>query len=381
MTTITATERAEMRKLLLAHGERASGLTDDQLIERAAALDNGTHHPAPVEQIAAPTAPKPAAEPVATAPTTAPDTSAQLAALQQLLATLATPAPAIDEKQIIALIDRHAATPRPVSVTINHYQKTEPKTIEGAHPAMAEVLDILDVYPLTGVSPYLVGGAGSGKTTLAIQIAAALELDFYSTGAVMDKFELLGFVDANGVYQESALYKAFTRGGLFLFDEIDSSDAGALVAFNQLLANGKYTFPNGITEHKHPAFKAIAAANTIGTGATRRYVGRAPLDGATLDRFHQIEMGYDENIERAMAHNAAASVAADYTAKTIDYWIAKVKEVRTKLETIAPDVLITPRATQRGAALLAKGWDFDRVAETVLLVHLTKDQAKRLKEV
>jgi len=374
MTNINATQRAEFRKLLLAHGERPTGLTDDQLAQRAAELTEGEGEPTPAAE---PTPPP--ATPIVPAAAT---NDAVTSAMTQLLAALSTNSGGANSEELAALAQRveelETNPARQINITVQRLEKAQPVTIEGAHPALADVLDVLEIYPLTGVSPYLVGGAGSGKTTLAIQTAEALELEFYSSGAVMDKFELLGFVDGHGVYQESALFKAYTTGGVFLFDEIDASDAGALVAFNQLLANGVYTFPDGNTHKKHPEFKAIAAANTIGTGATRRYVGRAPLDGATLDRFHVIEVAYVETIERAMAYTAANAINGEFDRALVDSYIGEVFHHRIALADIAPDILITPRATARGAALLAKGWEFDRVVDSVLRSQLTADQKARL---
>ena len=44
----------------------------------------------------------------------------------------------------------------------------------------------------------LVGPAGSGKTTMAENIAQELGLDFYFTGALMHEYKLTGFIDAHG---------------------------------------------------------------------------------------------------------------------------------------------------------------------------------------
>lgn len=69
----------------------------------------------------------------------------------------------------------------------------------------------------------MVGPAGSGKTTIASQVAQALGLDFYCYGAISQAFEFLGYYDANGKYVETDFYRAFKHGGLVLMDEMDAS--------------------------------------------------------------------------------------------------------------------------------------------------------------
>ena len=135
-----------------------------------------------------------------------------------------------------------------------------------------------------GINQMLVGPAGSGKTTLAAQVAQALNLEFYFTGALQTKYDIIGFIDGNGIYHRTAFRNAFENGGVFLWDEIDSSDARAMVAFNSALENDTADFPDGNVK-RHPDFISIASANTYGRGADRMYIGRNHLDAATLDRF------------------------------------------------------------------------------------------------
>lgn len=145
----------------------------------------------------------------------------------------------------------------------------------------------------------LVGPAGTGKNHLCKQVADAFNLEFYFANAVTQEYKLTGFIDANGVYHETQFFKAFTQGGLFMFDELDASDPEVLVIFNAALANGYFDFPTG-REYANENFRVIAAANTTGNGASYEYVGRNQLDAATLNRFGLIRIGYSERIENAM---------------------------------------------------------------------------------
>lgn len=145
------------------------------------------------------------------------------------------------------------------------------------------------------VNVLLLGPTGSGKTETSKKVAKDLELDFYYCNAVLDEFKLTGFMNAMGHYQPTPFYEAFTKGGLFLFDEMDASIPEALLTINMALANGEMNFPNGLKQ-KHKDFKVIATANTI-KGANINYTGRNQLDAASLNRFACLELDYDTNVE------------------------------------------------------------------------------------
>lgn len=185
-----------------------------------------------------------------------------------------------------------------------------------------------------GHYPYLVGPAGTGKSFIAEQVAKVLNLDYHATNCVMDEIQLKGFIDANGTYHETAFYRAFVNGGLFLLDEMDASDANALNLLNQALANKTFEFPNVGTVKAHPDFHCIATGNTYGTGADSVYIGRNQQDGANLDRFAMIPVGYDREIELAMTNNDTALV---------DF----VEDFRTACETTGINCLATYRAIKR----------------------------------
>jgi len=148
----------------------------------------------------------------------------------------------------------------------------------------------------------LVGPAGSGKNHTLEQVSQALNLDFYFSNAITQEYKLTGFVDAHGKYQETEFYKAFSKGGLFFFDEIDASSPESLIVVNAALANGYFDFPNGRID-AHENFRVVAAANTFGHGADMVYVGRNQLDAATLDRFAVMTFEYDEQVEKTLAYD------------------------------------------------------------------------------
>lgn len=230
------------------------------------------------------------------------------------------------------------------------------------HEVFADIMACLTVRE----NVYLVGGAGSGKTTVAAQAAEALGLPFYSTGAVGMAYQLQGFINAEGKYMETDLYKAYVGGGVFLFDEIDASSAQALLAFNAIAANDLAAFPCG-TVKRHEDFVIIAAANTFGNGADAQYVGRSQLDAATLDRFAFIAMDYDEELELAISPCEA--------------WTKYVQQVRAKVSEHKMRHVVSPRASIRGGKLLAQGMDAKRVAELVIFKSMTDADRSKLPKV
>ena len=90
----------------------------------------------------------------------------------------------------------------------------------------------------------MVGPAGSGKTTLAKDVAEALGLDFgfISLSAGVTETHLFGRMlpqaDGTWGYVESVFVRIYRNGGVFLLDELDAADANVMVSINAALANG-----------------------------------------------------------------------------------------------------------------------------------------------
>lgn len=188
---------------------------------------------------------------------------------------------------------------------------------------------------------WIAGPMGSGKTTMARQVASALGLDFGFHGSCMLPHELLGFVDAGGQYHQTQFVKLYRDGGLCLLDEIDGSSAQATLALNAALANGIMALPNGEIVARHPDFACIGAANTWGHGANSEYVGRNKLDGAFLDRFaFKVAIDYDLDLEESLAGGFVE-------------WLEIVRLARDYTRSQGVKVAVSPRVVENGAALLA----------------------------
>ncbi len=186
---------------------------------------------------------------------------------------------------------------------------TETKKVKGmVHGCFNDVLQMV----AAGIPVFLTGPAGCGKNVICKQIAEALGLDFYFSNAVTQEFKLTGFIDANGNYHATQFFYAFRKGGIFMLDEMDASIPEVLVILNAAIANGYFDFPSLGRVEAHKDFRVIAAGNTIGTGADIEYSGRFQLDAASLDRFVIYEVGYDKEIETAIAGGDTTMISFIY---------------------------------------------------------------------
>jgi len=166
-----------------------------------------------------------------------------------------------------------------------------------------------------GLNVMLVGPAGSGKNILCEQVAESMGIPYRFTNAITYEHQLMGFTDANGVYQATPFYDIWTNGGLFDLDEADGSSQEVFLKLNAALSGDTADFPAPIGNVKrHKDCHIIATANTYGLGADYDYVGRNVLDAASLNRFIQIYIDYDPVIEEAMANgdNDLLSFSRDF---------------------------------------------------------------------
>lgn len=183
------------------------------------------------------------------------------------------------------------------------------ETTEVLHKEFDDMLKSL----MLGKALYLYGEAGTGKSHVAKQLAKALNLPFYCTSSVVDDVQIKGYKDATGNYHETAFFKAFSEGGLFLLDELDASVPETLIILNMALSNGMFDFPCGNVQ-AHKNFRLVATGNTCGNGADNIYSARYTLDGATMERFLFYACDYDPRIEENLARgdNALLDFIRDY---------------------------------------------------------------------
>jgi hypothetical protein len=296
--------------------------------------------------------------------------AAALAAMMAQQAPAAAPISAEDLRDAVTAemsrqLDNLLSTPRALSVTIGAATHTLPKAPR--HPRFDTLLTLCANASLPGaLSPYLVGPAGSGKTTACEHAAQALGRTFHTLGALSGAHELLGYKDGSGTYHTTPFRHAFEHGGLFLADEADRSDPAALIALNSAIANGFAGFPDSPDPiRRHADFILVVAANTFGTGADRQYVGANQLDASTLDRFATLSWDYDEALERALTG--------------LDAWTNFVQAARAAVTAQKVRHIVSPRASMGGAIYLRAGLDFHTVADMVVWKGLPPETVTRIR--
>lgn len=250
---------------------------------------------------------------------------------------------------------------KPVQVVM---QDNEVREVSGySHEKTPTILRILSArLPL-----FLVGEAGSGKTHLVEQCAEALGLKFYciSVCAQTTASTLLGYMDANGKYVRSLFRDAYENGGVFLLDEVDNGNPNVLSVLNASISNHVCSFPDQMVK-KHPDFILCASGNTYGHGANRKYVGRLEIDGATLDRFVFVEIGYDEKLENNICGNKA--------------YAKLIQALRKRAQELKLRNIISPRASINGVKLLNAGLDIKDVLQYTVFRDMPEDVVKQLTE-
>ncbi|MCK5133654.1 MAG: AAA family ATPase [Candidatus Sabulitectum sp.] len=225
---------------------------------------------------------------------------------------------------------------------------------------------LLKISAVKGLNVLLTGGAGLAKSTAVEQLAEAYKLKFASISFSNQttKTDLLGFVDANGIYRKSGFVDAFEDGKIFLADEMDACSANVLVLLNSAISNGFIETPDNKIINAHDNFRFVGTANTNLRGAKDGFTARNKLDSATIDRFVVIEWQLDEELEQKITNN--------------DGWLAIVRKCRETANNNLEGVAITPRSSYDGAKLLKVGIPIDSVINMVIIKAMGEDESKTL---
>lgn len=213
----------------------------------------------------------------------------------------------------------------------------------------------------------LFGQVGTGKTTICSQVADVLGLEFYPYSLCQQttKSDLVGFIDAGGVYRTSALREAYQNGGLVLLDEMDAANPNVLSIVNNMLSNKQYYFPDGLVS-KHQDFKCICAMNSNGRGGGMLYTKSNRLDASTLDRFIVINLDIDEALEQYLTDNKD--------------WYERVLKFRQVISNICnDDMVVGTRAMLDGADLLEAGFSQSDVEDMVIYKGIDEDIVSKIK--
>ena len=263
-----------------------------------------------------------------------------------------------------AIIDKRFEDFKPAThtITIENVETSTIKDLGVQHKSFEKVLTLARMRK----NIMLVGPAGSGKTTMAVNIAKALDIPFGTMSVCMQstKSDLLGYIDANSNYVSTRLRECYETGGVFLLDEIDNGNPNVINILNALCENGHGPFPDK-TIDRHEDFIMIAAGNTWGFGGDIEYVGRNPLDAAFRNRFAMMPFGYDEALERAIAGD--------------DSWVDRVQAIREAIaELKEKNVMATPRASINGAQMLKNGFDREETEDLVIFQGINPEVKSRI---
>jgi hypothetical protein len=252
----------------------------------------------------------------------------------------------------------HATTPK--TITVKNPETKSTVKIDNPHPLFETVF----MYVSVGLPVALVGPAGCGKSYLTAQLAKALELDYYTNGAMLTKFDIIGYEDQAGNYHSTPAADAYINGGLHVFDELDASSPEAVVAFNGM-TDGQdfYTFPHGMKE-RHVQYRAIACMNTWGNGASSEYVGRFRQDAAAMNRFLRVSLDYSRELEGKLFD-------ADITERG---W-----KLRDACEALGIKHVVSTRTLDYATRMRAAGASRSQIDSHCLFAGLTDDTIKQLK--
>lgn len=226
--------------------------------------------------------------------------------------------------------------------------------------------DLIQVAQIQGVNILLTGGAGLSKSTAVMQVAEAfkLEMGAISFSNQTTKTDLIGFVDANGIYRKSSFVDSFENGKVFLADEMDACSANVLVLLNSAISNGFIETPDNHLIRVHDNFRFVGTANTNLRGSKDGFTARNKLDSATIDRFSVIEWELDEELEEKLTANMG--------------WLKIVRKCREIANNELEGVVITPRSSYDGAKLLRAGVPVDKVIRMTIIKAMGEDEEKTI---
>jgi hypothetical protein len=231
-----------------------------------------------------------------------------------------------------------------------------------------------------GVSIYLNGPAGSGKTVAAQQLAEEYgrNCTIIPCHGEMTVYDLSGYRDGHGEFCPTPFYHAWQRGDVIVIDEVDKSPGEVNVFLNSATAQGVITFPNGETLEKQEQSHLIFTGNTKMSGADAAYSAGQRQDGSFSNRLVAIDWPFDANLELALAEQEAiAHGGTKLQGKSV---LTKIQKIRSVLEDLGMTYIVGQRQTMMASAALAAGRSEDTVYAEVVYNWMDPRDAERVKE-
>lgn len=231
-----------------------------------------------------------------------------------------------------------------------------------------------------GANVMMTGGPGVGKTTVADQVARALQLRHVvaTMKPLPQDHELLGFVSpVTGQVITGQVRELYESGGVLTLDEFDTAHPATPPTLNMLLAQDYYDFPQDgggtVRVRKHKDFRVLATGNTYGGGGSLEFAGTTRMNTATLDRFTFFHVGIDPKLEDAICRSIHPVHGPAI--------VSAVRQARANVDKYALKVFVTPRTSIDATKMMVAGDTMTQALDGRLFGRgLPKDQESKLME-
>lgn len=239
--------------------------------------------------------------------------------------------------------------------------------------------DYINIYIDRRPATAIVGPAGNGKTTTCEIALKAQGFEFESLSCT-DRTEVVDLVGGtilttNGEeWVDGIVTRCFREGKAVILDELDALDPRVMMCLQNALQDagpdntGRYvSTPAG---RVYPSGKCpiLMTMNTVGSGATRQYVGRNRLDSASMDRITILQTGYENEVEVLKKRGAIKGRLA----KKIVTW---AETTRKHIDNAGLALVLSPRTLLRiGESVQDIRMEFELACELEFFSRLEADQ-------
>lgn len=250
---------------------------------------------------------------------------------------------------------------------------TDKITLEGKHYQTSIIKKLMAMREY----PFLYGAPGAGKTHLVTSLANDMSLDcvIISCSPDMFKSEILGAVSpVTGNYHGTAFLKAWSSGGVILFDEVGLAPGSFLNVLNAGLAQKEIRFPDGKRVKIHKDCFILFADNSALYGNDPLFPERQDAGTAFRDRIAYVKFEYDVNLEDRIIQG----IYEDHSrAKN---WHTAVLSMRVAVDSLNVPIFVSSRFAYASAKAFKTGFSFNEVIDLYLLRGINGDIGSLVKK-